>query len=115
MLGKIALVTGGSRGIGRAISLKLAEKGCDVAVLYAGNTAAAEETKALIEAKGVRAIAVRCDVADENMAEQAFKQVCDALGTPDILVNNAGIIRDNLAMRMKAADFRDVLDTNLTG
>ena len=115
MLGKIALVTGGSRGIGRAISLKLAEKGCDVVVLYAGNTAAAEETKALIEAKGVRAIAVRCDVADENMAEQAFKQVCDALGTPDILVNNAGIIRDNLAMRMKAADFRDVLDTNLTG
>lgn len=115
MEGKIALITGSSRGIGRAIALKLASKGCDVAVLYAGNAAAAEEAVSLIEAKGVRAMAVRCNVADENQAAEAFKQVCETLGTPDILVNNAGIIRDNLAMRMKAEDFRAVLETNLTG
>ena len=115
MQSKIALVTGGSRGIGRAISLKLAEKGCDVAVLYAGNAEAAEETLRLIHEKGVRAMAVQCDVSDEKQTDAAFKQVCEEFGTPDILVNNAGIIRDMLAMRMKAADFRAVLDVNLTG
>lgn len=115
MQGKIALVTGGSRGIGRAIALKLAEKGCDVAVLFAGNAAAADETIQEIEKKGVRAMRLQCNVADETQADAAFRQVCETLGTPDILVNNAGIIRDNLAMRMKAEDFRSVLETNLTG
>lgn len=115
MQGKIALVTGGSRGIGRAISLKLAEKGCDVAVLYAGNAAAAEETLKLIREKGARAMVVQCDVANEALVSEAFRQVCGELGTPDILVNNAGVIRDNLAMRMKTEDFRAVLETNLTG
>ena len=115
MKGKIALVTGGSRGIGRAIALKLAEAGCDVAVLYAGRRDAAEETVQQLQGLGVRAICVQCDVSDENQAAAAFKQVSDELGLPDILVNNAGIVRDCLAMRMSAENFRAVLDTNLTG
>ena len=115
MKGKIALVTGGSRGIGRAIALKLAEAGCDVAVLYAGRKDAAEETVTQLQGLGVRAICVQCDVSDENQAAAAFKQVSDELGLPDILVNNAGIVRDCLAMRMSAENFRAVLDTNLTG
>ena len=115
MKSKIALVTGGSRGIGRAIALKLADRGCDVAVLYAGNAAAAEETLHAIEARGVRAMALQCNVADEAQADAAYEKVCNELGTPDILVNNAGVIKDMIAMRMKAADFRAVLDVNLTG
>ena len=115
MKGKIALVTGGSRGIGRAIALKLAEAGCDVAVLYAGRRDAAEETVQQLQGLGVRAICVQCDVSDENQADATFKQVSDELGLPDILVNNAGIVRDALAMRMTTEDFRAVLDTNLTG
>ena len=115
MKGKIALVTGGSRGIGRAISLKLAEAGCDTAILYAGREDAARQTAADIENLGVRALAIQCDVSDENQAATAFKTVCDELGAPDILVNNAGIVRDALAMRMSAESFRAVLDTNLTG
>ena len=115
MKGKIALVTGGSRCIGRAIALKLAESGCDVAVLYAGRVDAAEETVNQLQGLGVRAICVQCDVSDENQVAAAFKQVCDELGLPDILVNNAGIVRDGLAMRMSAENFRAVLDTNLTG
>ena len=115
MKGKIALVTGGSRGIGRAIALKLAEAGCDVAVLYAGRRDAAEETVQQLQGLGARAICVQCDVSDENQADAAFKQVSDELGLPDILVNNAGIVRDGLAMRMSAENFRAVLDTNLTG
>lgn len=115
MKGKIALVTGGSRGIGRAIALKLAEAGCDVAVLFAGRRDAAEEAVAQIRNLGVRSMCVQCDVSDENQAAAAFKQVSDELGLPDILVNNAGIIRDGLAMRMSAENFRAVLDTNLTG
>ena len=115
MKGKIALVTGGSRGIGRAIALKLAEAGCDVAVLYAGREDAAKETVAAIEALGVRAMAVKCDVADAAQVADAVKRVSDELGVPDVLVNNAGIIRDGLAMRMSAEDFKAVIDTNLTG
>ena len=115
MKGKIALVTGGSRGIGRAIALKLAEAGCDVAILYAGREDAARETVELLEAKGVRALSLRCDVSDGAQAAEAVRQVSEALGATDILVNNAGIVRDALAMRMSTEDFRAVLDTNLTG
>ena len=114
-MSRVALVTGGSRGIGRAITLKLAEAGCDVAVLYAGREDAAKETAAAIEALGVKAMAVKCDVADSAQVTEAVKQVSEALGVPDVLVNNAGIIRDGLAMRMSEADFKAVIDTNLTG
>lgn len=115
MQAKIALVTGGSRGIGRAIALKLAEKGCDVAILYAGNEAAALKTVRALEEKQVRAMAIQCNVADGAQAAEAFKQVCETLGTPDILINNAGIVKDGLAMRMTEENFRTVLDVNLTG
>lgn len=115
MKGKIALVTGGSRGIGRAIAIKLAQAGCDTAILYAGREDAARQTAADIEKTGVRALAVQCDVSDENQAAATFRRVCDEMGTPDILVNNAGIVRDALAMRMSAESFRAVLDINLTG
>lgn len=114
-MAKIALITGGSRGIGRAIALKLADEGCDVAVVYAGNEAAANATVAEIEEKGVRAAAFKCDVSDAAQAIDTVNQVIETLGTPDVLVNNAGIIRDGLAMRMKPEDFAAVIDTNLNG
>lgn len=115
MQGKTALVTGGSRGIGRAIALKLADMGCNVAALYAGNEAAALETLRMLQEKQVKALALRCNVADGAQASAAFNQVCEVLGTPDILVNNAGIVKDGLAMRMSEENFRTVLDINLTG
>ncbi len=115
MNGKVALITGGSRGIGRSIALRLAEAGCNVAVIYAGREDAALETVAALEGKGVQAMCVRCDVSDAVECAEAVKRVTDTLGTPDILVNNAGIVRDALAMRMSVEDFRSVLDTNLTG
>ena len=115
MNGKIALVTGGSRGIGRAIALKLAQDGCDVAILYAGRKEAADETVALLEKAGHRALAIQCNVADGAAAEAAVKEVEAQLGPIAVLVNNAGIVRDGLAMRMSSEDFRAVLDVNLTG
>ena len=110
-----AIVTGGSRGIGRAIALRLAEEGANVAVIYAGNTAAAEETQKAIAAQGGQSIAIQCDVANEEAVTAMVKQVKEQFGSVDILVNNAGITRDGLLMRMKTADWQAVLDTNLTG
>ena len=115
LTGKTAIVTGGSRGIGRAAALTLAEAGADVAVIYAGNTAAAEETVRLIEQKGRKGLAIQCDVADEAAVTAMVKDVKKELGRIDILVNNAGITRDGLLMIMKEADWQAVLDTNLTG
>ena len=115
LTGKTAIVTGGSRGIGRAAALSLAEAGADVAVIYAGNTAAAEETVRLIEEKGRKGLAIQCDVADEAAVTAMVKDVKKELGRIDILVNNAGITRDGLLMIMKEADWQAVLDTNLTG
>ncbi len=113
--GKVALVTGGSRGIGRAIALRLATQGADVAFTYRGNAAAAADTTSAIEALGRRALAVQADAADGTSAEAAVKAVLEALGKVDILVNNAGITRDDLIMRMSAEAWNDVIDTNLSG
>ena len=113
--GKVALVTGASRGIGRAIALKLASEGAKVAINYAGNTAKAEAVKAEIEAAGGEAMLVQADVSDAAQVDAMVKTVAEAFGTIDILVNNAGITRDGLLMRMKEEDFDAVLNTNLKG
>ena len=111
--GKVALVTGASRGIGRSIALLLASRGADIAVNYAGNTEAAEKTKAEVEALGRKAILVKTDVADAEACTAMVDAVVKEFGRIDILVNNAGITRDGLLMRMKEADWDAVLLTNL--
>jgi 3-oxoacyl-[acyl-carrier protein] reductase len=113
--GKSAVVTGGSRGIGRAICLRLADQGADVAFSYRGNEAAAAETRSAIEGKGRQALAVQADVTDPASADSLVSQVLEARGKVDILVNNAGITRDDLIMRMSAEAWREVLETNLFG
>lgn len=112
---RVALVTGGSRGIGRAIALALAGAGARVIVNYKGNTAAAEAAAGAIEAAGGRALAIQADITDQAQVDQLFKQALDAYGRLDILVNNAGITRDTLLLRMKDDDFDAVLNTNLRG
>ena len=112
---KVAIITGGSRGIGRAVAVALASAGAKVAVNYAGNDAAAEETKAAIEAAGGTAILVKADIADSEAVEKMVADTVAAFGQIDILVNNAGITRDGLLMRMKNEDFDAVINTNLKG
>ena len=111
--GKVALVTGGSRGIGRAIALLLAQRGADVAINFAGNEAAAQATLEEIKALGRKAIMIKADVADNAACTAMIEQVVHEMGKLDILVNNAGITRDNLLMRMKEEDWDAVLNTNL--
>ncbi|MHC1717868.1 MAG: 3-oxoacyl-[acyl-carrier-protein] reductase [Acidaminococcaceae bacterium] len=113
--GKIAFVTGASRGIGRAIALSLAEAGADVAVNYAGNAAAAEEVAAEIRKMGRRALILQGDVSQTEAAASMLDAVVAEFGRCDILVNNAGITRDGLLMRMKEEDWDAVLNTNLKG
>ena len=113
--GKAALVTGGSRGIGRAVCLELARRGACVAVNYAGNAAAAEETVESCKAMGVDAFSVQADVADAAACDAMVKEVLSRFGRLDILVNNAGITRDNLLMKMSEEDFDAVINTNLKG
>ena len=113
--GKTAVVTGGSRGIGRAVCLELAAGGANVVLCYAGNEAAAQETVQAVEALGTKALAVRCDVSDAVQVDALVKSAVEVFGRIDILVNNAGITRDNLLMRMSEADFDAVVAANLKG
>lgn len=111
----VAIVTGGARGIGRAIALELARAGAKVVVNYAGRADKAEETVQLIREAGSEGIAVQADVSQAADVERLVKTAVGAFGKVDILVNNAGITRDNLILRMKEADWDAVLDTNLKG
>lgn len=113
--GKIALVTGASQGLGKAIALKLAENGADIAVIYVGDESKAEEVCKEIEGMGRRVKAYYCDVRDEKAVEETVKAVSADLGKADILVNNAGVTRDGLMLSMKDEDYDLVLDINLKG
>ena len=113
--GRTALVTGGSRGIGRAVCLELAKGGASVVFCYAGNEAAARETVRALEALGAQALAVRCDVSAAGEVDALAEAAAERFGRIDILVNNAGITRDNLLMRMSEADFDAVVAANLKG
>ena len=113
--GKSAIVTGGTRGIGKAIALELARRGANVAFNYSKSAEEAEKLKAEIEAMGVKAFAAQCDVANTEAAAEFVKNSIEALGGIDYLVNNAGITRDTLIMRMKEEDWDAVVDTNLKG
>lgn len=113
--GKTALVTGASRGIGRAVALELAREGAKVIVNYSGSEEKAKQVVEDIKAIGREAIAVKCNVADSEEVADMFKQALEAFGKVDILVNNAGITRDNLLMRMKEEEWDAVINTNLKG
>ncbi|HEV7844597.1 MAG TPA: SDR family NAD(P)-dependent oxidoreductase, partial [Pyrinomonadaceae bacterium] len=113
--GKAAIVTGATRGIGRAIALELARRGAHIAFNYAKSAEAADALKTELEGLGVQAIPTQCDVAETNAAAEMVKQTKDAFGRIDFLVNNAGIVRDNLILRMKEEDWDVVIDTNLKG
>lgn len=113
--GKTALVTGASRGIGRAVALRLAQDGANVAVIYAGSTAKAEAVCEEIRVMGVNAKAYQCDVSSSEAVKTTVAAVAAELGKVDILVNNAGITRDSLMLSMKDEDYDAVLDTNLKG
>ena len=115
LTGKSALVTGGSRGIGKAIGLRLARQGADVAFSFRGNAEAAKATVDEIESIGTKALAIQGDVKDPASAETVVKAALDAFGKVDILVNNAGVTRDDLIMRMSEEAWREVLETNLFG
>ncbi|WP_181348824.1 3-oxoacyl-[acyl-carrier-protein] reductase [Thalassobacillus sp. CUG 92003] len=112
---QVALVTGGSRGIGRSIALELADKGATVAVNYSGSVDKAEAVVNEIREAGGEAIKIQANVTNEEDVKQMIKQVVEQYGRLDILVNNAGITKDNLLMRMKEEEFDDVIDTNLKG
>ena len=113
--GRVAIVTGSSRGIGRAIALELSKRGAVIAVNYAGNAAAARETAAAITDGGGRALAIQADVADQEQVEAMMKQILNEYGRLDILINNAGITRDNLLPRLRESDWDAVLNVNLKG
>ncbi|HEV7904126.1 MAG TPA: 3-oxoacyl-[acyl-carrier-protein] reductase, partial [Pyrinomonadaceae bacterium] len=113
--GRAAIVTGATRGIGRAIALELARRGAHVSFNYAKSAEAAEELRAEIESLGVRAIATQCDVAQTEAVAEMVKATKEAFGRIDFLINNAGITRDNLILRMKEDDWDAVVDTNLKG
>ncbi|MCL0062629.1 3-oxoacyl-[acyl-carrier-protein] reductase [Peptococcaceae bacterium] len=113
--GRTALVTGASRGIGRAIAVELAKAGANVVINYAGQEKAAKETAELVKEHGVKALVIQADVASFEQVKNMIDQVLDEFKSLEILVNNAGITRDNLIMRMKDEDWDAVINTNLKG
>ena len=113
--GKVAVVTGASRGIGRAIALELARKGAMVVINYNGSEERAQEVQKCIEEEGNEAAIMQCDVSDFQACEAFFKKVIEQFGRLDILVNNAGITKDGLLMKLSEDDFDSVVDTNLKG
>jgi 3-oxoacyl-[acyl-carrier protein] reductase len=113
--GRVALVTGGGRGIGRAVALRLANEGANVAISYRSNDASADEAAEEVRAAGVKCAVFKGDVASPDEVAELFEGVGEAFGRIDILVNNAGLTRDNLMMRMKEEEFDDVVATNLKG
>lgn len=115
MEGKVAVVTGGGRGIGRAVAVRLGQEGVSIAIFYRSNDAAAEQTAELVRQAGGKCETFKGDVSSAGDVEALFKQVNQVLGPVDILVNNAGITRDNLLMRMKDSEFDEVIHTNLYG
>ncbi len=115
MMGRLAVVTGGSRGIGAAIAEKLAADGCDVVINCASSTEKAEQVAERCRAHGGKAVVKKWDVADYAECEAACKDIKETLGVPDILVNNAGITKDGLLVRMKPEQFNPVISTNLGG
>lgn len=112
---KTALITGASRGIGRAIALELGRQGANIVVNYAGNKESADKVVEELKELGVEAISVQADVSNESSVKSLIKKTLDTFDCIDILVNNAGITKDNLLMRMKESEFTDVIDTNLKG
>ncbi|MCG8402218.1 MAG: 3-oxoacyl-ACP reductase FabG [Firmicutes bacterium] len=113
--GRVALVTGSSRGIGRAVAIELARRGADLAINYSGNAEAAEDTATQVREAGARAMAVKADVAAQEQVDAMIKKILDEMGRLDILVNNAGITRDNLLPRLREDDWDAVMDVNLKG
>jgi 3-oxoacyl-[acyl-carrier protein] reductase len=113
--GRVAIVTGGGRGIGRAVAVRLAKEGANVAITYRSNDAAAEEAAEEVRAAGAQSEIFQGDVATPEDVAALFEGVGEALGRVEILVNNAGLTRDNLMMRMKESEFDEVLRTNLKG
>ena len=115
LAGKVALVTGASRGIGRAVALKLSDAGAKVAINFAGNLVKAEEVKAEIESRGGEAVLVQGSVDNFEVVNDIVKKIVETWGTVDILINNAGITRDNLLLKMSESEFDEVIATNLKG
>lgn len=113
--GKVAIVTGASRGIGRAIAVAMAREGASVVINFTANESAAHETLVAVEAAGGQGVVVRADVADASDCEKLVRTALDIFGKIDILVNNAGITRDNIVARMKLEEWQSVIDTNLSG
>lgn len=113
--GRVAVITGGSKGIGKAIALKFAKLGANIVINYRNGSAAVEDTLKELESIGVKAIAVKGDISNFNEAEKVIKSAVDNFGSIDILVNNAGITADSLILRMKEEDFDKVIEVNLKG
>ncbi|MCI8353015.1 MAG: 3-oxoacyl-[acyl-carrier-protein] reductase [Clostridia bacterium] len=114
-MNKVALITGGARGIGKSIAITLAENGYDIAINYRTENEELKNTKKEIEEKGVKCLAVKGDVSNFEACQEFIKEIIEEYGKIDVLVNNAGITKDTLLMRMKKEDFTEVIDINLVG